>query len=119
MIEPVRITLSRCGEFFTTVDDDPAILELIGRYRWSLHHCGKGKLYARAQRDPDTGEQVRIYMHRLIAKFALGPPPSLKHVVDHIDGDGLNNTVANLRWLSSYDNRWRFARHKSENPAHI
>lgn len=112
----VRITLSKCGTYFATIDARHE--SLVRQWRWSLHHCGKGKLYARAERDPETGEKVRIYMHRLIAKEVLGEAPSKKHVVDHRDGDGLNNTEMNLRWLDSFENRWVYARHKCENPAH-
>lgn len=112
----VRITLSKCGEYFATID--ARHWPLVSRWRWSLHHCGKGKLYARAERDPDTGEKVRIYMHRLIAQEVLGEAPTKKHVVDHRDGDGLNNRETNLRWLDGYENRWVYARHKCENPAH-
>ena len=44
------------------------------------------------------GRNVTIRMHRLIASPAAGM------VVDHIDGNGLNNTRANLRICRHIDN---------------
>lgn len=84
--------------------------ELLKPYTWSLHRCGKGKLYARALRNPHTKEVEPVYMHRLIANQHLGPPPTAKHVVDHDDGDGLNNRRLNLSWQTGAHNRWRTAR---------
>lgn len=105
----VRITLSRDGEHFTIIDE--AALELVRRYRWSLHHCGKGKLYARAQRDPDTGEPLRLYLHRLIAAHFLPLPPTPKHThVDHGRGGSLDNRAQNLKWEIPVINRWGTAR---------
>ena len=104
------ITISRCGEFFVKVD--PEALELLKPYTWSKHSCGKGKIYARATRSPYTGDYLRLYMHRFIAENFIGPAPSAKHVVDHKNGDGLDNRVENLRWLDAFENRWKYARHK-------
>jgi hypothetical protein len=116
MSESVRITLSRCGEHFALIDRE--FEELVRGYRWTLHHCGKGKLYARAERCPVTKQKIRLYMHRLIAPLVIGEAPGAGYVVDHRDGDGLNNCGANFRWLKAYDNRWKYARHRRENPAH-
>lgn len=102
------VTLSRDGSIFAIVDADA--LPLIEGRTWTLHSCGKGKYYARNERF--NGERVRVYMHRLLAKFYLGDPPENGMVVDHKDGNGLNNTRANFRWLNAYENRWRYARHK-------
>ena len=67
----------------TTVD--AADYEWLSQYRWFAKGTG-GKYYAgRAER----GEM--IMMHREIMK----PPPGM--VVDHIDGDSLNNRRSNLR----------------------
>lgn len=115
MNEFVRVTLTKCGEHFALIDAKSA--ELIRPYRWSLHHCGKGKLYARAERSPWGGGKLRLYMHLLIASEFLPPKPSAKHVCDHEDGNGLHNWVDNFRWLDGFENRWKYARHR-EHPAH-
>lgn len=104
----IELPIGRMADYGVKFDPDDETL--VRAYSWSLHSCGKGKLYARCQWH--EGIQVRIYMHRLIARVALGEPPKSNSVVDHIDGDGLNNRRENLRWLDPFENRWRYARHK-------
>lgn len=69
-------------------------LPLLGRYRWSPRQHGNN-VYVRAKID---GEWV--YLHRLI----LSPDRDL--IVDHIDGNPLNNTRCNLRAVSQRQNVW-------------
>jgi hypothetical protein len=45
--------------------------------------------------------KYREYLHRLI----MGPPPEPGLTVHHIDGNGLNNTRANLRWATPEEQR--------------
>jgi hypothetical protein len=114
--EPVRVTLSKCGEYFTLIDAE--FLPLLEGRTFSLHHCGKGKLYARQQWCKVTKQNILLYLHQLIAPLVIGPAPGPGYVIDHEDGDGLNNQGYNFRWLKSYDNRWKYARHK-HHPAHV
>jgi hypothetical protein len=77
-----QIPLSQ-GKFATVDDED---FEWLSRCKWSYDPKG----YAiRAVRAED--KTYMLYMHRAILN-ASGPC-----VVDHIDGDGLNNQRANLR----------------------
>jgi len=69
-------------------------LPLLGRHRWSPRRHGRN-VYARAKINGSW-----VYLHRLV----LDPPPGL--VVDHIDGNSLNNTRANLRAVSQRENTW-------------
>jgi len=43
------------------------------------------------------------YVHILIANAFLSSRPSPNHTVDHIDRNGLNNNLANLKWSSKYE----------------
>lgn len=49
-------------------------------------------------------ERKNAYVHRLVALAFLGPPSDPKLVVDHKDGNRLNNISANLRWISHKEN---------------
>jgi hypothetical protein len=67
---------------------DDADYELVSKYKWHYLKIG----YAASK------SSVGIYMHRLIQN----PPKGM--VVDHINGDTLDNRRANLRALSIRDN---------------
>lgn len=108
----VRVSLDRNGDFFALID--PEAEELVRRYRWSLHHCGKGKVYARAQRHPVTKQTLCLYMHRLVASHFLPPPADGHTVVDHGPGGSLDNRSHNLKWELPAVNRWVTARWRSE-----
>jgi len=52
----------------------------------------------------DNGKQTTIKLHRVILALKLGRDLSEGEQVDHIDGDGLNNTRDNLRLATSAQN---------------
>lgn len=72
------------GEKFVAVDlcDMPRVTP----YEWKITESRPGYFYARGNVDG-----VLVYMHRLL----VGAKPG--QVVDHKDGDGLNNRRSNLR----------------------
>jgi hypothetical protein len=75
---------------------DDADLDLVREYRWKLEQRGS-KQYA--VHYPDAHDPTnKLRMHRLI----LDAPADA--VVDHIDGDGLNNQRANLRVCTQQEN---------------
>ena len=76
---------------FATVD--AADYEWLGQRKW--HVSGRAKVYAAS-----NWKGKRVYMHRLI----MNPPPG--YVVDHIDGNGLNNRRSNLRICTQMQNQW-------------
>ncbi|AGE56833.1 hypothetical protein ATCVNEJV3_026L [Acanthocystis turfacea Chlorella virus NE-JV-3] len=45
------------------------------------------------------GKRRPIRVARALASTFIGPPPTLQHTVDHEDGDSLNDTLKNVRWL--------------------
>ena len=71
------------GSYVAFVDDDD--YEWISQHRWRVQQGGQN-LYAVAS---ISGRQV--FMHRLIKKAAAG------EIIDHVDGNGLNNCKCNLR----------------------
>ncbi len=47
----------------------------------------------------------RQYIHRLVLKAFVGPPPTSRHECNHIDGDKSNNKATNLEWTTSSENK--------------
>lgn len=54
------------------------------------------------------GKYIKRRVHRLVCEAFLGPCPEGLQCA-HLDGNRLNNTVANLRWTSASENN----RHKA------
>lgn len=84
-----KIKLSR-GKFAIVDDED---FDWLNQWNW---HAGKSyysqnNFYASRKIGDKKICQFSIFMHRLIMNFPKGL------VVDHIDGDGLNNRKSNLR----------------------
>lgn len=80
-------------ERFTIVDDSD--FELVARYSWQsyLHHGNFVVHRPRRDFDPQgLGLPRKIYLHRFLMNAQKG------QIVDHIDGDSLNNQRSNLRF---------------------
>ncbi|MBN8979329.1 MAG: HNH endonuclease [Rhizobiales bacterium] len=82
------------GGFEAVVDDDDAAD--LRRWAWQIQTVGTLH-YARRSTGPRGST---VYLHRQI----MGPPSGF--VVDHIDGNGLNNRRANLRLVTHSQNLW-------------
>ena len=66
---------------------------------------GKNKLYQQVQLLRDSNLSW-FYVHRLMAYSWHGESPHiLRYIVDHSDGDSLNNAVENLRWVTPTANQ--------------
>lgn len=91
MSAPCFIPLTR--GLSATVDRD--LFEDLSRFNWLAHEHQPGKFYA-ARRT----RSAYLYMHRVIA----GAGDSV--IVDHINGEKLDNRRANLRFCTRPQNQW-------------
>jgi hypothetical protein len=78
-----------------TVDSD--VFDAAAIYRWCVN--GQGYVHAYVPGSRKTGKWKFIRLHHLV----LGTPPS-GFVTDHIDGNKLNNTRTNLRFVTQRQN---------------
>ena len=78
------------------IDDED--YDLVAQFEWRVAYRRKTRYAARWVGSPG-GTGTTELMHRLIAQ----PSPDVQ--IDHIDGDGLNNTRGNLRPATQTQNR--------------
>lgn len=83
--------------------------DLVSPFNWYPSNGRNGCHYA--MRSARVGEDKSVMLHRAI----MGDIPD-GMVVDHIDGDGLNNTRCNLRVVTMAQNQWNRVRSKSSHP---
>lgn len=55
-----------------------------------------------------NGTRKMLAVHRAVAFAFLPSPPHAKYVVEHINGDKVDNHAQNLRWVSTQENCSRF-----------
>jgi hypothetical protein len=80
---------------------DPQDYPRLSRYKWRLCRTkGKNVLYAERSVRLPGGRYSRILMHRQLIKAPEG------YVIDHINGNGLDNRRANLRLATVAQNAW-------------
>lgn len=101
----VRVPLSGGG--YALVDDNK--YPLIEKYRWRIWRTGN-QVYAKTAKMIKS-KNIVLLMHRIIANAPQGM------VVDHINGDGLDNRISNLRICSIKQNvRYSSKRKKATSP---
>ena len=69
-----------------------------------------GYKYYRLSKD---NKKTMFYAHRLVAEYFIPNPKNLE-VVNHIDGNKLNNNVDNLEWVSYSENIEKWHENKKE-----
>lgn len=80
------------------IDDDD--WELVSKYKWHAL-CKEGRWYARTKLRIN-GKWIGLEMQKLIMGVPIGSPRN--DLVDHRDGDGLNNRKENLRRCTKSQN---------------
>jgi AP2 domain. len=93
-----QIALTR-GEI-ALVDD--ADYEHLSKFKWYPNRRRSGNHYADGYLMTKDREIIRVMMHREILGLKKDDPRQ----VDHIDGNGLNNQRANLRFSGHAENLW-------------
>ena len=76
------------------IEIDEADFPLVSAHKWTVYRYGRGVEYA-----VYWDGKRNVYLHR----FLLGSPAGM--IIDHINGDGLDNRRANLRICSNLENR--------------
>jgi HNH endonuclease len=95
------MTLSAPRNIRCLVDADDYDWLIATPWNWGWHNRTPWKYYAK--RNIGT-ERSTVYMHREIMLKAC-PQADLVLVVDHINGQSLDNRKANLRWATQKENR--------------
>lgn len=93
-MQSCRVILVKGHTIVVSIDD----YEYLSEFKWGMNNCG-----SRSGRQPKwyayrLEKKKRIYMHRQI----MGDPAGM--VVDHINGDSLDNRRENLRVITHYEN---------------
>ena len=84
---------------FAIVDDDE--FEYISRFNWhSIRSSARNVWYAARTGRSSSGKEVRIPIQREIMRLSIED----ERVIDHKDGNGLNNQKCNLRICTVQDN---------------
>ena len=83
---------------------DEADAHLVRGYRWRADRPNGKRFYAVAEGPRVGGRRAQISMHRLLLGAAAGV------LVDHADGDGLNNCRSNIRLCNYSQNNANAAR---------
>jgi HNH endonuclease/AP2 domain len=100
MVKEIKLTQNKVA----LVDD---INSELTEKNWCAHKHGKnGNIiwYVERREPVGNGKRKTILMHRVIMERMLGRPLEKGEEVDHIDHNGLNNQISNLRLSTHGEN---------------
>jgi hypothetical protein len=103
----LEITLNQ--NYITYID---SVDELLTHLKWGVHKKGRNLVYAvHSLHFPH--KDLNLKLHRVIMERMLNRVLSEYEIVDHKDGDSLNNRRSNLRLATSAQNAQNSSRHFS------
>jgi len=83
---------------------DDVFADQVSGYRWYLDVAGSNRFYARRNYYRVNGKHFQERMHRLIMSLYLGRDLASSEEIDHINNNGLDNRVENLRIVTRRQN---------------
>lgn len=89
------------GKYALVSDED---YERVSQFKWTALHSSDGHIWYAYRQPTVNGKRKNVYLHR----FVLNEPDG--HLVDHINGDGLDCRRENLRLATEQQNRWNRSR---------
>ncbi len=100
-----QIPLTR-GQFALVDNED---YDFLIQWNWSARRGQHDNTYYARRTDYSTGQKKEVIMHRLIMKAEKG------QMIDHIDGNGLNDQKSNLRFCTPSQNQSNCRRRSGAN----
>lgn len=94
----IKIYSRKDDSLFAVIDKED--LDKVSKYRWNINKDGYA-FSRKSRKEHPEKKQVIIKLHRFV--LGLGKNPEI--IVDHIDGDTLNNSKDNLRIVTTSQNQ--------------